>query len=338
MISRLVLVGMVAALGITIPTRKEIQGWVNAAHSWTASRLAALDRSAAHGDEPIAIVLAQEPPRPSFTPLVPGEANSIVDEMNLIAQGLDLPPGTRVVSRRVAVAGESRWPARPEWEGGVVAPAIDVVEWKLMAEVIEAARRSSEGAGAEDCRARSTRSRARKPSSDCAFTRSQTAPTRERVAFSPAGTGSRSGESRPAKLDLIEPLEGGPSDIAGALNRSAEGIALPPLLPTTAKANGPAIEPMDPADTLRPTLADELNRVSEGLSLAPTWSSRAGAAQGLPSPSSHSSAPPAAMSTRRPSPDGATPEVSQALRLTRDAFHAWVMVLSGPTPVQVSSR
>ena len=46
MFTRLVLVSMVAALGITVPTRTDILGWVKAAHSWTASQLAEWDTRA----------------------------------------------------------------------------------------------------------------------------------------------------------------------------------------------------------------------------------------------------------------------------------------------------
>ena len=47
MISRLVLVGVVGALGISVPTWPEVQEWMGAAHSWTAYQLAVWDASCA---------------------------------------------------------------------------------------------------------------------------------------------------------------------------------------------------------------------------------------------------------------------------------------------------
>ncbi len=165
MFSRLVLVGMVAALGITVPTRLEILGWIKAAHSWTASRLADWD-SARPSDDGVIVapVLPWTPierkpdavtplptgilvalsgggtaaeslgyrPGPSLEPIVADDrASGLAHERNRRAEGLDISIEPAMTGRRVAVGTTD--PARSTGKPTDLAPLLagDTVEERL---------------------------------------------------------------------------------------------------------------------------------------------------------------------------------------------------------------
>lgn len=96
MISRFVLVGLVATLGISIPNLSELVSCIGALHEWTANGLASLD-APGHRDA-----------RPDFLPWTPETARrfhdliepslaivGIADELNRLSDGVEVPPPTR---------------------------------------------------------------------------------------------------------------------------------------------------------------------------------------------------------------------------------------------------
>jgi hypothetical protein len=165
MFSRLVLVGMVAALGITVPTRLEILGWIKAAHSWTASRLSDWDSARPSDDGvivapvlpwtpierkpdavtplPTGILVAMSGggtaaesldyrPGPSLGPIVAGDrASGLAHELNRRAEGLDISIEPAMTGRRVAVG--TTGPARSTGKPTDLAPPLagDTVEERL---------------------------------------------------------------------------------------------------------------------------------------------------------------------------------------------------------------
>lgn len=93
MISRFVLVGLVAALGISIPTRSELASCVTALHEWTATGLAALDASGHRPLRPVLLAWVPERQRPVYAPIEPATSVvGIADELNRMADGVEVPP------------------------------------------------------------------------------------------------------------------------------------------------------------------------------------------------------------------------------------------------------
>jgi hypothetical protein len=339
MMTRLVLVGMVAGLGITVPTRPEIQGWMNALHSWTACRLEAWDSSRRSDADPVRLAAPAERPGRVSEPIEPDDQTSgVAYELNRMSDGLDTRLEQAIVGRRADDKGMSipaTGRARPEFSGALT---IDRMELKLMVESFLAAERSS-GEG-ELPAAQASHRRSRKlidPPIVCAFTTSSTTTPRVRpVAAFSATAGSQLHPSLP-KTDLIEPLADVTCDIVGGLNRFAEGIDEPFVDRLAIQGGKPAFVPIDPAGTSSASQADELNRVSDGITIA------------LAAPGERHSRRPTSIfgwtsvpSTKVAggwsSPPRCSSEVAQAMQLTRDALHAWMKVMRGPAIVQVSAR
>jgi hypothetical protein len=339
MMTRLVLVGMVAALGITIPSWPEIQGWIGALHSWTACRLEAWDASRRSEADPVASAVMAAWRLPTFEPIVPDDrASGVADELNRVSEGLDVRPEATVAKGRPYVKG-TRSPAtvrmRPEFPA---MPAADSVEFKLIVELFHAVERPNGGAGPAE--AQVSQGRRRKPIDAplvCAFTASSAtvAPVNP-VTASPVKVGSRLPTSRP-KFDPIEPMAEADFDVAGVLNRFGEGIELPAAGRVATRGAKPAFVPIDPARTPCASLADELNRLSDGITIAPATPGEDDSRIPI-SLSSRTPVPSTTANGARPSQPRPSPEVAQAMRLTRDAVHAWLKIVARPGLIQVSAR
>jgi hypothetical protein len=133
-----------------------------------------------------------------------------------------------------------------------------------------------------------------------------------------------------SNLELIEPLADCKLGFAEESNRLAEGIegrledaGIRPVRIRT-------FEPIElPAD-LGSGMAYELNRASEGLGIIPPEVRELGETR----PRSQGNER-AAHSEAKMNED---PSIGKAARLTRDAALAWVNLLTGPAPVEMTSR
>ena len=216
MLSRLVLVGMVAALGITVPTWPEIRGWMSAVHSWTACRLEEWDASASSDADPVVPPPLVHRPRPVFTPIEPDEtASAVADALNRVSDGRDLRPGQALATRR-PTGREMDHPAagRERVESSGV-PSLDSREGEWMAELRQAFERSDAQVGADEVPAAPRRSRMRlDPPLVCVFTASPmiAAPVRP-VTAAPVETSPRPRRSWP-KIDPAQAFAAVESEIA----------------------------------------------------------------------------------------------------------------------------
>ena len=102
MISRFVLVGLVATLGLSIPTRNELVSCVGVLHEWMANGLASLDTSGHRTSSSLFRDWTPEPPRRSYTPIEPTlTIVGIADELNRISDGIEVQPPSRPRSSRI---------------------------------------------------------------------------------------------------------------------------------------------------------------------------------------------------------------------------------------------
>lgn len=337
MMSRLVLVGMVAALGITVPTWPEIHGCMRSAHVWMAARLADLDASRSPSEDPPII-----PPPPirrtrSITPIDPDiRILTVADELNRAAQGLDLPAGVMVVRHRPTVEADTTPASMRQCRDSAVVPTPDILECARIRDVLETVERSSEEGGTAESPVASQRSKV--PATvACVFSASATRLTAPSPASSHVLRGTVTLTVSKPRMEPIEPADDGATDVAGVLNRSAEGMDLAPENPKPVGAPAPAFTPIDPDACIQASIADELNQADEGLAIAHT--SPIGEATREPASTSApiAVAPPATVADRA-APPGPAPEFAQAMRLTREAFRAWMKVVANPAIVQVSAR
>jgi hypothetical protein len=322
MLSRLVLVGMVTALGITVPTWPEIRGWMGVVHTRTAYLLADRDHSTRPGSESAVVTPWPARQSPLAGTIDPEDRSSIVDALNRFGDGLHVTAEAFVVRDRPGAHG----PSGPSKSGRSLdfrgTTGWDAGEREILAEFFEAAERSkAEEIGAEPGVMRRSR-RASVPRIPC--------------VFSASTGGARRKEEWATRPELIEPMLDSPAGVAETLNRFADGVENAPRAPIERAAIRRPFEPIDPVTPDRLDLADELNRSSDGCSHSPLTTLRKESSK----PMSGSDGNPLARASRpgASSSSSTSPELATALALTRDAVHAWMRLLTGPAVVQVSAR
>jgi hypothetical protein len=338
MMARLILVSMVAVLGISIPTWSEIHLGIKAIHSWTATQLAAWDVPARGDRDPIVLAAPPVERLPAFEPIVADDrASGAAYDLNRAAEGLEMPAQAAMVRRRSREEIQERLMFAPGRMEVLAIPAIDTLESRLVVEWL----REGEGPGREAQPAGSPVAfRRSKPvihPTACRFTPSiTTGRLAPRAIESPyRGGASRGGIA--ARLEPIEPIPDPESGVAWELNRFAEGIEAPVTGPTRLVFSRPDFTPIEPVANPDMSVAGELNRASEGIahvlaahncapSFAPESASRDSPFRPVPAPP-RSSSPPA------PSRD-----LAHAMRLTREAVHAWMNVMSDPSRLHLSAR
>jgi hypothetical protein len=337
MMTRAVLVGMVAALGISVPTWPDVQGWVKAAHSWTAHQLADWDTGARRGATGITLP-AFAKPVPAFEPIiVVDEPSGLADELNRFAERVDIVRGPAVAPRMPSCEGPARATDGPVLSEFWAPPGIATPEMKGMAALLLAAEDSQGAIGSADVPVMGRRAKTRVAPAECVFTSSVLTSSAGRTAQAPSGEpGSVLVATAPGR-ELIEPLADAQLDIAGELNRFGEAFEIVEPAASLSPDCKPHFDPIDPGTTIDMGLAFELNRVSDGVAMAwaevdhtdvrqPDSPHRPNQPDGVPTP------------TERPSPPGPSPDVAQAIRLTGQAVQAWMKVMVGPAVVQVSVR
>jgi hypothetical protein len=337
MTSRLVLVGMVAALGISIPTWPEIQGCMLSIHSWTAARLADLDASTSrYEDPPIAVLPLHPRARRSFELIEPDHHVSVVaDELNRLAEGLELPAGIGPFCPQGVSVVRQPSPILRSCRDSAVVPTLDLVQCEQIRGLLEESRPSKAELNRIASRTASQPSISDAPVAACP------SPPATREPPAP-GVDSPPVESDGIKVAIVEmdpvsSLDDASTAVGIELGRFAEGIDL------GSERAGPrgderlAFTPIDVAASAQPSLADEINRAADGSIVAST------AVTGKfhqPAPRSGRPLliPVAITSPRRHAPIGPLSEVARAMRLTRAAAHAWMTVMAGPTSVRISAR
>jgi hypothetical protein len=400
MLSRLVLLGLVGALGITIPTRKEAAEWLDAAQSWAIARLADWDGASPpphrfHAHHPTRMHL-HAPSQSIQTPLLVAQRVSKSTDASRIdasKSGQSLPslpsnvfaedqPSTVATSgtnhpKLVSQSDAGRLllgPVGPVSLGPLTGPSRTVSAVPLTRRSGTVAAILLSGPSGNVSAAALTR-----PSGSV----STVALTRPSGALSPEGRGGewprwsddldaglfvelcgvaeQAGVSFEASETQVQAQR-----LAGCFEEDeAELLAFDQALegpnPKSVMQDprpSPSFVPMEIGPDLQPGIAYELNRASEGIAII----ARQGEApqlQKAPPDRSERSAlatrasgsvrvalnPPAHLSERHPAaaapgpiPSPALdPALGRAVRLTRDAFRAWVSVLTGRQPLKVTT-
>jgi hypothetical protein len=334
MMTRLVLVGIVAALGISVPTRPEVQGWVMAAHSWTAHQLADWDTGGRRTMSGIILPPFVEAVR-TFEPIaVDDRAPGLADELNRFGESEVIVSGPAPAGRTRADDGHTPASAETAPIEFSTVPLTVVPETKWLAELWLDAERSRSATGSAEAPVAGRRVKAKIPA-ECVFTPS--VPASSPAEPSPAFE-SRSLAVAVVPLSaLIEPLAEAEPDIAGDLNRFGEGFDVAPPTATPTAMMKSRFEPIDPAAAVDTGLAYELERVSDGAALAWSEADETGDPEPELAPRPVPPDPPAIVG-EPPAPPAPSPEVTHAIRLTGHAVHAWMRILAGPAGVRVSVR
>jgi len=338
MMTRLVLVGMVAALGITVPTWSEVGGCITSLHSWTACRLADWDTARSRCEETgVAARIVRRPIR-VFEPIVPDDTSrDIAYGLNRMSEGLDALPEAIVVNRCPRHQGvRSPLVARMRAQSSRIT-TIDTMEEKLMTELVGAIEQLNDDVATTDQGATHRAKSPFDPPTVCVFTASPRAPAPVRAGAASADKPKWHARLSGPKIEVIEPLIDGSFNAASVLNRFGEGIELSVSGRLHADSPHAAFVSIDPTLTGIPSLADELNRLSEGVPHGPHPA--VVDRQSIQEPISRGTPGTTDIAEQvRPAPPIQSTEVALAMRLTRDALHAWMKVMAGPAFVQVSSR
>jgi hypothetical protein len=385
MLSRMILVGLVAVLGVSLPSRSDSGSWLTPAHDWVIAQLADWDTYtpgkdcgfiATEAPDPLPREATRAPERTNTTTSVAFDpipvTNGLADELNRLAGGLDIlatvtaiaesPVDSVVVSssdsvewklavelRRIAETSASDEPcssqATPRAREAEMDPAID----EIFADASQVFAPATE-AMATAAQPKSV-SIAARPSCELAQTlvsqpcEADADPTIDEIfadgsqVFAPSEQAmATAGQSESASIaaqpifELIPPPVDFETDIATELNLCGEGVE------TTFEDDAPTrSEPIRTFDSIEVPadldsgIAYELNRASEGLEIA------------LPEIRKPSEAPspiPASATTAnvQDEPNSGNASIGKALGLTRDAALAWMNVLSGTTPVMMTSQ
>ena len=254
---RLILVGAVAGLGLSLPSASRLQSWGDSTRNWAHARFAAWD--AQMPADASAFVLVAAPtvppsesaaPAPTPTPAADKAAPVPIIATELAA-GLDVPTCPMNLEAPSATALDDS--------------AFDVAQRDVLS----------------------------------AFAADALANERPSPRFEP--------------IVLEDDADEG---VALRLNREAEGLNLA----TAVKSFAPdRFEPMVVGDDLEPGMAFALNREAEGLNLG-----------------SFRNAPPEVWVGREVESPDSRGRLTQAVRLTREAVHAWASLLHGPAVVILS--
>ena len=330
MLSRMILVGLVAVLGVSLPSRSESVGWLTSAHAWVIAQLAEWDTDIPGEDLGLIVTEVPDPSPREATPaetrtntkasvafeLIPIDDDldtGLADELNRMAEGLDIPATTTAITE-----------APTDF---VAVPSSESIELKLVVELCRIAEASthsetpSSPSIPQPCETDSV------PAIDEIFADvSQVFAPPE-----PGLTASIQPEPPPTaarpEFEPIRPLVDLEPDTAAELNRFAEGIEIHAEDTAPGPVRIGTFEPIQVPADLESGIAYELNRASEGLEIVPPEVRALGDAR-----------PPIPGSEPADHSEGNHASLGKALSLTRDAALAWMNVLTGMTPVTMTAR
>jgi hypothetical protein len=324
MISRMILVGLVAVLGVSLPSRSEPTNWWTSARVWVTTQLAEWDADTPGEDFCLIVTEAPDsPPREAiraaartntpasvaFEPIpVDDELDTgLADELNRMAEGLEVPATTTAV-------------ADSPTDFLAVSPS-DSIELKLAVELCRIAEGSARDETLSAPAIPQPRDTDAGPAIDEIFADVS-------QVFAPPEPGLATIAARPTFEPIPTPVDL-ETDIAAELNRFAEGIEIHPEGAPARLVRIGTFEPIKVPADLEPGIAYELNRASEGLEIVAPEVRTLGAAR----PRISGSEPAVHLEGN---PGDAS--IGKALGLTRDAALAWMNVLTGMTPVTMTSR
>ena len=338
MMTRLVLVGMVAALGISVPTTPDIQGWMNAVHSWTAHQLANWDTSAHQQANAITL-----PPPVDFVPawhpiVVEAEVSGPAYDLNRAAEGLDIVLAPEMGRRTPSVEATERTTPGTVLGEFPVAPAVETLEMRVMSDLLLAAERANSEVRPAEGEVIGPRAKSIVSPAECVFTPGKPATPATSGPTSPIVESGPTAVAIASKTDLIEPVADTPPELDGEASWFVQAIERTQPAAIVSTASEPPFDPIDPGSSVDEGLAFELNRAADVVAITRDPGDH-------PETSSHATLnradtpvqPTAPMEERSPSP-GPSPDVAHAIRLTGEAALAWMKIVTGPAVVQVSVR
>ena len=321
MMSRLVLVGMVAVLGISLPSRSENGGWFASARMWMIAQLAEWDTYTPGEDEGFYVggspyspgrgvesVATRAAAPATFEPIPVNQdlGCGIADELNRMAEGLEIPT-------KLAMIAESHPDFGP-------ASLSDSIEMKLAVEFCRFAERSEADV-----------SLASRVSGEIESDDAVDEIFQEGMAvFAPSTEGLVSNiqaesppEATQADADLIEPLVSCKLEIAEESERIDEPVEVRRVDAGMEPVRILTFEPIAVPEDLGSGVAYELNRAAEGLEIGPQEVRNLGDVR-----------------LRISAEAGRDDDrgIEKAVRLTRDAAFAWMNLFTGPAPVEITSR
>jgi hypothetical protein len=368
MISRMILVGLVAVLGVSLPSRSESGGWLTSVHAWAIAQLAEWDTYTSGED--LGFIVTETPdssPREAtqaatcsnttasvaFEP-IPVDDNrdtGLAYELNRMAEGLDNPATTTAI-----VESPTDF---------VAVSSSDSIELKLVVELCRIAENSARHETVSSPPIPQPRTADAAPVIDEIFAdgsnvfapaepepasitqqprEANTATTIDELfadgseVFAPAEPELASiTQPKPASIaarpefEPIPPLVDLAMDIAAKWNRFVEGIKIRPEDAAPRPVRTPTFEPIKVPADLESGIAYELNHASEGLDNVPPAVRRLGDTR----PQIPGSEPTAHTEGHHNHGDAS---IGKALSLTRDAAFAWMNVLAGMTPVAMTSQ
>jgi hypothetical protein len=366
MLSRMILVGLVAVLGVSLPSRSEPSGWLTSAHAWVIAQLAEWDTDAPGEDGCFLVVEALDSSPGEATqaetrtntkasvafepiPIDDDVDNGLADELNRMAEGLGIPATTTAIAESPT--------------DFVAVPASESIELKLMVELCQIAERSAHDEPVSAPAIPQPREADADPAIDEIFADvSQVfAPTEPEPAsiaqqpreadaiaaidaifadgstvFAPAEPGFvTNAQPKPVRIAAGPKFEPVASLVKLAMdtvvkwNRFVVGIKIGPERAgfQSRPVQPRAFEPIKVPADLESGIAYELNRASDGLEIVPPEARTLGEAR-----------PQIPESELAAHAEGNHASLGKALSLTRDAAFAWMNVLTGMTPVTMIAR
>jgi hypothetical protein len=378
MISRLVLVGMVAALGLSIPNWPEFERGFNAFRSWTTAHLAEWDSWQPNEDDAITVPEVLAPSRPETGPVVTSRV-TMREQPPALARNFEHPERAGEVpsDRRTNGTGSSLVAQQPSRT--VIAFEPIRVDDDLASSLADELNRLSEGLEIRQATQVNSETRTREVSIG-----SQVPAT---IHDLPSSALNMSVESRLAlglcqfvEVSRVDQARSDPTEASDPVvdifdenpegyEPTEEGLASDVRQQPIPTAE-PSFELIEPCDELTDDLAWELNRLADGTTVAPeartiqpprqptfepiilaedldsgTAYELNRASEGLrivpPEAGRAASQRESARSARgetRPVLETDDTTLRRAVRMTRDAARAWMDVLTGPTSDQMAFR
>jgi hypothetical protein len=332
MISRMVLVGLVAVLGVSLPSRSEPGGWLTSAHDWVVAQLVEWD-TYTPGEECCVTVTELPDLSPWGATLTQGRANTtasvtfepipaaddrdnrIADELNRFGEGLDIPATTTVTAESPT--------------DFMAVPSSDSIELKLAVELCRIAKAAEHHEKALSPAIPQADETGADPAIDELFASGSDVFARAEDDLVTTGRPQPASIVTVPTFERIRPLVDFESDVAAELNRLADGIEIVLQETPPQPARPQAFEPIKVPTDLESGIAYELNRASEGLEPPIPQVRDLGEARPWI---------PASEPTASPENNHKDSRIGKALGLTRDAALAWMNVLTGMTPVMMTSQ
>jgi hypothetical protein len=325
MFTRLVLASLVAALGVTLPSRTDCQRWYSSVETWASAKLADWDTW-----QPAQRESQTVPAR--FGQVAWASGPSALDDA-----------GSNRRERRDDAGDVS-----PVWLSANLELWL-AAEISRQAELVEGSQRVVVAHGPADVPEPVVQEKTPVVSTDL----SRVLPV---DVFAPSEPPASSQVKTTPKFEPIELASDLDSGTAYELNRFGEAVGPDSRPSASTRPEAPRFEPLAVGEEVESGLAYELNRTSEGIGIDPLraadaspWGPRvenvvkdarpAASSEPLPAEPTASYRPHVADSPGQAvSASAPGARIGHAVRLTRDALCAWINVLTGPALVNMSSR